>query len=80
MRIWIEIGRPLRRLTGRSRDIRNKVSLKGNRNSSEIRTKLLNEGFDIGSRQIDMYDTKPFPADIRDPSRKVCKINMFLYL
>ena len=45
-------------------------------NSSESRTKLLNQGFDIRSRHIPMYDTNPFSAGIQDPSEKVLKITV----
>ena len=44
--------------------------------SSESRTKLLNEGFDIRSRHISLYDTNPFSAGIQDPSEKVLKITV----
>ena len=45
-------------------------------NSSESRTKLLSEGFDIRSRHVGLYDTNPFSAGIQDPSEKVLKITI----
>lgn len=44
--------------------------------SSNSRSKLLQEGFDIRNRHISVYDTNPFSAGTNEPSEQVLKITV----
>lgn len=44
--------------------------------SPNIRSNLLQEGFDIRKRHISVYDTNPFSAGTNEPSEQVLKITV----
>ena len=44
--------------------------------STESRSKILREGFDIRNRHISVYDTNPNSAGLDSPNEKVLKITV----
>ena len=44
--------------------------------STEGRSKLLREGFDIRNRHISVYDTNPYSAGLDSPNERVLKITV----